>query len=267
VDVSVRVELGDLVFGGDDLVVMAGPCAVESRARVFAVAERVAAAGATMLRGGAFKTRSAPGSFAGLGEEGVRLLREAADSQGLMTVSEVQLPEQIEACRPYIDLFQVGSRNMQHIPLLQALGRARVPVLLKRGLASTIDEWVNAAAYIREEGNEAVILCERGIRTFATDTRFTLDVAAVPIARERSGLPVVVDPSHPAGLARWVAPLALAGVAAGADGLIVEVHDAPAQALSDGAQSLTPEAFRGLMQTLRPVASALGRRLAGETPR
>lgn len=258
---TVRVRVGDLVFGGDDLVVMAGPCAVESREQIFSVAERVAASGATMLRGGAFKTRSAPGSFAGLGHEGVRLLKEAADSQGLLTVSEVQVPEQIDACRPYIDLFQVGSRNMQHIPLLQALGRARVPVLLKRGLAATIDEWVSAAAYIRQEGNDAVILCERGIRTFATDTRFTLDVAAIPIARERAGLPVIVDPSHPAGRARWVPPLALSGVAAGADGLLVEVHDAPDQALSDGAQSLDPVAFHALMRALRPVASALGRRV------
>jgi 3-deoxy-7-phosphoheptulonate synthase len=177
------VKVRDLVFGGEELVVMAGPCAVESRAQIFGVAERVAASGAKMLRGGAFKTRTAPGSFTGLGDDGVRLLREAADSQGLLTVSEVQVPEQIDACRPYIDLFQVGSRNMQHIPLLQALGRAGVPVLLKRGLASTIDEWVNAAAYIRQEGNDAVILCERGIRTFVIDTRFTLDVAAVPSPR------------------------------------------------------------------------------------
>jgi 3-deoxy-7-phosphoheptulonate synthase len=257
---SVRsFEIKDCTIGGPELVVMAGPCAVESREQIFEAAAVVASTGARFLRGGAFKVRSAPTAFQGLGWDGWKLLREAADATGLLTVSEILTEEQIEPARRYIDFAQIGSRNMQNIPLLKALGRARMPVMLKRGFGCTIDEWIHAAEYILNEGNENVALCERGIRTFETATRFTLDVAAVPIAKARLGLPVIVDPSHAAGKRDWVECLTLSGVACGADGLLIETHPEPAKALSDGPQAVVLAEFPDLMDRVRRVAAALGR--------
>jgi 3-deoxy-7-phosphoheptulonate synthase len=253
------VKIRDIAIGGPELVVLAGPCAVESREQVFRVAEVVAASGARFLRGGAFKVRTSPTAFQGLGWDGWKLLREAADANGLLTVSEILTEEQIEPARRYVDLAQIGARNMQNIPLLKALGRSRLPVVLKRGLACTIDEWIHAAEYVLGEGNTSVVMCERGIRTFETATRFTLDVAAVPIARARLGLPVIVDPSHAAGKCEWVESLTLSGVAAGADGLLIETHPDPAKALSDGPQAVLLSEFPELMERIRRVASALGR--------
>jgi 3-deoxy-7-phosphoheptulonate synthase len=264
---SVRtVGVRGCTIGGPEVVVMAGPCAVESREQVFGAAETVAAAGARFLRGGAFKVRSAPTTFQGLGWDGWALLREAADAHGLLTVSEVVSVEQIEAARRYVDLVQVGSRNMQNVPLLQALGRARLPVLLKRGFGCTIDEWIHAAEYVLGQGNEDVLLCERGIRTFETATRFTLDVAAVAIAKKRLGLPVVVDPSHAAGKREWVECLTLAGVACGGDGLLIETHPEPEKALSDGPQAVVLSEFATLLDKARRVAVALGRTIAVGSP-
>ncbi len=264
------VAVKGCVIGGPELVVMAGPCAVESRERIFAAAGAVAASGARFLRGGAYKVRTAPTTFQGLGVEGWRLLREAASAHGLLTVSEVVSEAQIDEARPYVDLAQIGSRNMQNVPLLRALGRARVPVLLKRGFGCTIDEWLHAAEYVLGEGNPDVVLCERGIRTFETATRFTLDVAAVAVAHRRLGLPVVVDPSHAAGRRDWVLPLTLAGVACGGDGLLIETHPDPATALSDGPQAVVLAEFDALLGAARGVARALGRSIpAGSiaTPR
>ncbi len=259
---SVRaVKIRDCTIGGPELVVMAGPCAVESREQVFETAEVVAASGARFLRGGAFKVRTSPSAFQGLGWEGWKLLREAADAHGLLTISEVLGEEQIEPARRYVDFAQIGSRNMQNVPLLRALGRSHLPVLLKRGFGCTIDEWLHAAEYLLAEGNEGVVLCERGIRSFETATRFTLDVAAVPIAKARLGLPVIVDPSHAAGRRDWVESLTLAGVACGADGLLIETHPEPAKALSDGPQAVPLADFPALMARVRGVASALGRSL------
>ncbi|HXK10582.1 MAG TPA: 3-deoxy-7-phosphoheptulonate synthase [Vicinamibacteria bacterium] len=253
------VAVRDCVIGGPELVVMAGPCAVESREQIFEAAEVVAASGARFLRGGAFKVRTSPAAFQGLGWDGWKLLREAADAYGLRTVSEILDEDQIEGARRHVDLAQIGSRNMQNIPLLRALGRSRMPVLLKRGFGCTIDEWIHAAEYVLREGNEAVVLCERGIRTFETATRFTLDVAAVPIAKGRLGLPVIVDPSHAAGSRDWVECLTLSGVACGGDGLLVETHPEPAKALSDGPQAVVLSEFPALVEKARRVAHALGR--------
>ncbi len=259
---SVRaVRIRDCVIGGPELVVMAGPCSIESREQIFQAAEVVAASGARFLRGGAFKVRTSPSAFQGLGWDGWTLLREAADANGLLTVSEILDEDQIERASRYVDFGQIGSRNMQNIPLLRALGRSRMPVMLKRGFGCTIDEWLHAAEYILTEGNENVVLCERGIRTFETATRFTLDVAAVPIARKRLGLPVVVDPSHAAGTRDWVESLTLTGVACGADGLLIETHPDPAQALSDGPQAVVLSDFPALMEKTRRVAEAVGRTL------
>jgi 3-deoxy-7-phosphoheptulonate synthase len=257
---SVRaVRIGDCVIGGSEVVVMAGPCAVESRDQIRTAAEVVASAGARFLRGGAFKVRTAPTTFQGLGLEGWKLLREAADANGLLTVSEILAEEQIDEARRYADLAQIGSRNMQNIPLLKALGRSRMPVMLKRGFGCTIDEWIHAAEYILHEGNEDVLLCERGIRTFETATRFTLDVAAVPIAKKRLGVPVIVDPSHAAGNREWVESLTLTGIACGGDGLLIETHPEPAKALSDGPQAVVLAEFPALMEKARRVALAVGR--------
>ncbi len=262
---SVRgVTVRDCVIGGPEVVVMAGPCAVESREQIFRAAEVVAAAGARFLRGGAFKVRTAPTAFQGLGWDGWKLLREAADAHGLLTVSEILSEDQIEEARRYVDFAQVGSRNMQNVPLLKALGRSRLPVMLKRGFGCTIDEWIHAAEYVLREGNPDVVLCERGIRTFETATRFTLDVAAVPIAKKRLGLPVVVDPSHAAGQREWVESLTLSAVACGADGLLVETHPDPAKALSDGPQAIVLSEFPALMEKARRVAHAMGRAIKPE---
>jgi 3-deoxy-7-phosphoheptulonate synthase len=261
-----RIRVRSCEIGGPELVVMAGPCAVESRAQIFQAAEIVAASGARFLRGGAFKVRTSPDAFQGLGWEGWALLREAADTFGLLTVSEILNEEQIERARRYVDLVQIGSRNMQNIPLLRAIGRSGMPVMLKRGFGCTIDEWVHAAEYILHEGNEDVILCERGIRTFETATRFTLDVAAVPIARRQLGVPVVVDPSHAAGKRDWVESLTLSGIACGGDGLLIETHPDPQAALSDGPQAVMLTEFGPLMDRARRVAEALGRSIPVGTP-
>jgi len=253
------VSLGDLRVGGDEVIVMAGPCSAENEAQVRRTAAAVRRAGAKVLRGGAFKPRSSPYSFQGLGEAGLRLLRDAADAESLRLVSEVMDVSQIALIDRYCDIFQVGARNMQNFTLLRELGRARKPVLLKRGISATIEEWLLSAEYVLSGGNPDVILCERGIRTFETYTRNTLDISAIPIVQKLSHLPIVVDPSHGTGRRDKVAPMARAAVAAGADGLLIEVHSDPDHALSDGAQSLFPAQFDRLMAELRIIAPAIGR--------
>jgi 3-deoxy-7-phosphoheptulonate synthase len=256
------IDLGDgIVIGGERIHVMAGPCAVESREQLLTAAEKVKAAGATILRGGAFKPRTSPYSFQGLGEEGLKILAEAREKFGLKIVTEVMDIRTLPLVAAYADIIQIGTRNMQNFDLLKEVGKVNRPVLLKRGLSATIEEWLMAAEYILANGNFNVILCERGIRSFETYTRNTLDLSAVPVVKHLSHLPVVVDPSH--GLGRWkfVAPMCRAAIAAGADGLLVEVHPNPAAALCDGAQSLTPENFAAMMDDLRRIAAALGRTL------
>jgi 3-deoxy-7-phosphoheptulonate synthase len=249
-------------LGGDDVHVMAGPCSVESRAQLFAVAEATSKAGAKFLRGGAFKPRTSPYSFQGLGEEGLKLLRAAGDKFNMLVVSEVMEISQIALMLPYVDVLQVGARNMQNFNLLRELGKARRPVLLKRGIAATIEELLLSGEYIMAGGNYEVMLCERGIRTFETYTRNTLDISAIPIVHKLSHLPMVSDPSHGTGRRDKVAPMARASVAAGADAVLIEVHNDPEKALSDGAQSLYPEQFVELMAQLRMIATAVGRKLA-----
>jgi 3-deoxy-7-phosphoheptulonate synthase len=257
------VELGKGVrMGGVEVVVAAGPCAVESEEQIHGIAGRVAKLGARLLRGGAFKPRSSPYSFQGLGEPGLKFLREAADKNGLLVVSEVMDPSQVALLTSYVDVLQVGARNMQNYHLLRALGEVRKPVLLKRGMSATIEELLLSAEYIMSGGNYDVILCERGIRTFETYTRNTLDIAAIPVIKKLSHLPIVADPSHGTGRRDKVAPMARAAVAAGADGLLIEVHHDPDHALSDGAQSLYPDQFAQLMAELRIIAPAVGRRMA-----
>jgi len=246
-------------IGGKEVVVMAGPCSVESKQQLFTAAELVSQAGAKVLRGGAFKPRSSPYTFQGLGLDALKLLREAGDRYGLMVISEVMEISQIELMLPYIDIFQVGARNMQNFNLLRELGKIRKPVLLKRGIAATIEELLLSAEYIMSGGNYQVILCERGIRTFETYTRNTLDISAIPIVHKLSHLPITSDPSHGTGLRDKVAPMARASVAAGADALLIEVHPSPDEALSDGAQSLYPQQFSELMDQLRMIAPAVGR--------
>lgn len=249
-------------FGGPEIVVAAGPCAVESSDQILRIAEGVFRLGARILRAGAFKPRTSPYSFQGLGEAGLKFLREAADRFGLLVVSEVMDPSQVEMIQSYVDLMQVGARNMQNYHLLRALGEVRKPVLLKRGMSATIEEWLLSAEYIMSGGNYNVILCERGIRTFETSTRNTLDIAAIPAIKKLSHLPIIADPSHGTGRRDRVAPMARAAVAAGADGLLIEVHHDPEHALSDGAQSLYLEQFGQLMTELRIIAPAVGRRIA-----
>lgn len=253
------VKVGDIEIGGGKVVVMAGPCSVESAEQISCAAELVAKAGATVIRGGAFKPRSSPYSFQGLGEEGLRLLRKAADDNGLHVVSEVMDRSQIPLVAEYADILQVGARNMQNFNLLRELGNVRKPVLLKRGIAATIEELLLSAEYIMAGGNYDVILCERGIRTFESYTRNTMDISAIPIVKKLSHLPMIADPSHGTGRRDKVLPMARAAVAAGADGLIIEVHHDPDHALSDGAQSLRPEQFTLLMEQLRIIAPAVGR--------
>jgi 3-deoxy-7-phosphoheptulonate synthase len=253
------VRIGDIEIGGERIVVMAGPCSVESQGQIEEIAGIVAKAGAAVIRGGAFKPRSSPYSFQGLGEEGLRFLRDAADANRLKVVSEVMDHTQIPLLREYSDILQVGARNMQNFNLLRELGKERKPVLLKRGIAATIEELLLSAEYIMAGGNYDVILCERGIRTFETYTRNTLDISAIPVVHKLSHLPIVADPSHGTGRRDKVPPMARAAVAAGADGLLVEVHQDPDRALSDGAQSLRPEQFQELMKQLRMIAPAVGR--------
>ena len=251
-----------LTIGERGVVVMAGPCSVESREQLFAVAQAVSTAGARVLRGGAFKPRSSPYSFQGLGEEGLKLLREAGDRFGLLVISEVMEISQIELMMPYVDILQVGARNMQNFNLLRELGQVTKPVLLKRGIAATFEEVLLSAEYIMAGGNYEVILCERGIRTFETYTRNTMDISAIPILKKLSHLPMTADPSHGTGRRDQVSSMARASVAAGADGLLIEVHNNPDKALSDGAQSLYPEQFDRLMAEVRMITPAINREIA-----
>jgi 3-deoxy-7-phosphoheptulonate synthase len=252
-------------FGGEVLAICAGPCSVESREQIEATAQAVAAHGANVLRGGAFKPRTSPYAFQGLGAEGLKLLRDAADRFGMSVVTEVLDPRDVALVAQHADMLQIGTRNMQNFTLLREVGDARKPVLLKRGLSATIEEWLLAAEYLLVAGNAEVVLCERGVRSFDSATRNLLDLAAVPLVHSLSHLPVIVDPSHGTGLAKLVAPMAAAGVAAGADGLLVEVHPDPPAAASDGPQSLTFEQFESLMGRLHAVAAAAGRQLPSAT--
>ncbi len=255
------VKVGGVEIGGKKIQVMAGPCAVESREQIMATAKAVKAAGATMLRGGAFKPRTSPYSFQGLEEEGLKILAEAREETGLLVVTEIVDPRTVDLVCKYADILQIGARNMQNFFLLKELSSIKKPVMLKRGPSATIEEWLMAAEYLMSGGNYDVILCERGIRTFEEYTRNTLDLSAVPVAKHLSHLPVVVDPSHGTGKWMYVQPMARAAIAAGADGLMIEVHPNPAEAMSDGPQSLTPDNFAGLMQEIKVIAEAMGREM------
>ncbi len=257
------IDVGGVKIGGKELVVMAGPCAAETPEQVMSTARAVKAAGARILRGGAFKPSTSPYSFRGLGEEGLKLLAEARDETGLPLITEVLTPQDVELVVKYADILQVGARNMQNFILLDEVGQAMKPVMLKRGLSATIQEWLLAAEYVLAQGNRQLILCERGIRTFETYTRNTMDVSAIPIVHKETHLPIIADPSHGTGKWDLVMPLAMASVAAGADGLMIEVHPTPDTALKDGAQSLTFEQFAELMKRVGPVAKAVGRTMAG----
>ena len=256
------IDVRGAKIGDGSLQLIGGPCSVESREQIFATAEAVAKSGSRFLRGGAFKPRTSPYAFQGLGEKGLEMMREAAEKFGLFSVSEVMDPSQVEMMGHYVDIYQVGARNMQNYHLLRALGEVRKPVLLKRGLSATMEELLLSAEYILAGGNYNVILCERGIRTYETYTRNTFDIAAIPVIKKLSHLPMWGDPSHGTGRRDKVPPMARAAVAAGADGLLIEVHNDPDHALSDGAQSLEPEAFTQLMAELRIIAPAIGRRMA-----
>ncbi len=253
------IEIQDVRIGGNDVVVMAGPCSVENNEQIFEIAKCVKEAGAKILRGGAFKPRTSPYSFQGLGEEGLKYMRRAADKYGLLVVTEVMDFTQINLVAKYADIFQVGARNMQNYNMLKEIGKAKTPVLLKRGMANTIEELLMSAEYIMSEGNHQIILCERGIRSFEDYTRFTMDISAIPVVKKLSHLPMIADPSHGTGRRDKVIPMARAAVAAGADGILVEVHNNPEVALSDGAQSLYPDQFFKLMEELKVIVNALNR--------
>lgn len=248
-------------IGPDNFTVMAGPCAIESHDQLLSTAEAVKKSGATFLRGGAFKPRTSPYSFQGLEEEGLKYMKEAKESYGLSTICEVTSLRALDIAIKYIDMLQIGARNMQNFELLKEVGRTKLPVMLKRGLSSTIDEWLNAAEYIISEGNPNIVLCERGIRTFETATRNTLDISAIPALRKKTHLPIIVDPSHASGVRDYIEPLSKAAVAVGSDGIIVEVHPNPEKACSDGPQSLTFKQFDSMINTLRPYAKLEGRSL------
>ncbi|MDE7446004.1 MAG: 3-deoxy-7-phosphoheptulonate synthase [Lachnospiraceae bacterium] len=254
------VKVGNTSIGPGNLTIMAGPCAVETKEQLLCIANAVKAAGATILRGGAYKPRTSPYSFQGLEEEGLKYMQEAKAATGLSTICEVVSLDAIEAAVKYVDMIQIGARNMQNFILLKEAGQSGLPVLLKRGLCATIDEWLNAAEYIIAEGNPNVVLCERGIRTFETATRNTLDLSAVPVLRQKTHLPIIVDPSHSTGSYKYVAPMAKAAVACDADGLMIEVHNDPAHALSDGPQSLTFQKFAALTDELAPFSQLVGRK-------
>lgn len=256
-----KIKVGNVTIGGDSLVIMSGPCAVESKEQLLATAHAIKKAGAQILRGGAYKPRTSPYSFQGLEEEGLQYMKEAREETGLPVICEVTSLNAIEAAVKYVDMLQIGARNMQNFYLLKEAGKSGLPILLKRGLAATIDEWLNASEYIMSEGNPNVVLCERGIRTFETATRNTLDISAVPVIKEKSHLPIIVDPSHATGVRAYVKPLSMAAVAVGADGLMIETHPNPSTALSDGPQSLTFEQFEKLTTELRPMAQLMGRNL------
>lgn len=255
-----KIKVRDFEIGADTFAIMAGPCAIESKEQLFETAEAVKAGGAQILRGGAYKPRTSPYSFQGLEIEGLKYMDEVRRNTGLAVVCEVTSLEAVENAVKYVDILQVGARNMQNFYLLKEVGKTKMPVLLKRGIAATIDEWLNAAEYIMSEGNPNVILCERGIRTYETATRNTLDISAVPVIKEKSHLPIIVDPSHATGVRKYVAPLAKASVAVGADGLMIEVHSNPAKALSDGPQSLNPSDFKNLCNELKPLINLMGRK-------
>ncbi len=254
------VKVGNTSIGGDEFVIMSGPCAVESEEQVMETAKAIKASGAQILRGGAYKPRTSPYSFQGLEEDGLKLMKEAREETGLAIVCEVTSLEAIEAASKYVDMLQIGARNMQNFYLLKEAGKTGLPVLLKRGLSATIEEWLNAAEYVMAEGNPNVVLCERGIRTFENSTRNTLDLSAVPVIKEKSHLPIIVDPSHATGVRGYVAPLSKASIACGADGLMIETHPNPTKALSDGPQSLTFKQFDDLCHDLRPFIQLMNKR-------
>ena len=253
------IKVQNTEIGPKTLTVMAGPCAIESSSQLMETAFAVKKSGATFLRGGAYKPRTSPYSFQGLETEGLKYMKEAREATGLSVICEVTSGHAIESAVQYVDMLQIGARNMQNFELLKEAGKTSLPILLKRGLSATIDEWLNAAEYIMSEGNENVVLCERGIRTYETSTRNTLDLSAVPVLRQRTHLPIIVDPSHATGVRAYVEPLSKAAIAAGADGLMIETHPCPEKALSDGPQSLTFDEFDGLMNRLRPYAGLSGR--------
>ena len=255
------LDIGGVKIGGDELVVMAGPCSVEDEESLDIIAEKVKAAGAKFLRGGAYKPRSSPYSFQGLEEEGLKIMRNVADRHGLKMITELVSTKDVDVLCQYTDMIQIGSRNSQNFALLRAAGKSGIPVMLKRGFAMTCEEFLMAAEYLLSEGNPNVVLCERGIRTFEKATRFTLDLSVVPVVRELSHLPIIIDPSHATGHWHYVEPMALAGIASGADGLMIEVHPDPAKAMSDGAQSLKPKTFISVMEKIRRLARSVGRKL------
>jgi len=253
------IKINDVEIGGDEIVLIAGPCSIESEDQIFRLAKVVAESGSKILRGGAFKPRTSPYSFQGMGEEGLRIMRDAADEYGLLMITEVMQIDQIPLIAKYTDIFQVGARNMQNFSLLRELGNADKAVMIKRGLAAKIEDWLMAAEYVLANGNSQVMLCERGIRTFETYTRNTFDLSAIPVVHQRSHLPVVADPSHATGLRDQVAPMARAAVASGADALMIEIHDRPEEALSDGPQALLPKEYIELVQEMQMIAKAIKR--------
>ncbi|SCX86899.1 3-deoxy-7-phosphoheptulonate synthase [Alkaliphilus peptidifermentans] len=256
-----KIKIKNVEVGGDALVVFAGPCAVENRQQIMETAEAVKTFGGQILRGGAFKPRTSPYSFQGLGEEGLKLLKEAGEKYDMPIVSEVMDTREVEMVCQYVDIIQIGSRNMQNFSLLREIGKIKKPIMLKRGMAASIEEWLMAAEYIASEGNEEIILCERGIRTFETYTRNTLDLSVVPLVRQLSSLPIIVDPSHGTGIKELIAPMSLASIAAGAHGIMVEIHPKPQHALSDGKQSLHFEEFNHLMKSVRRLHEYLKKQL------
>lgn len=258
---NTQIKIKDVLLGGEQIIVMAGPCSVENEKQIFTIAEMVARSGAKILRGGAFKPRTSPYSFQGLGEEGLKYLRKAGDTFNLLVITEVMETTQIPLVEQYTDIFQVGARNMQNFSLLRELGKTSKPIMLKRGMSATIDDWLGSAEYILSMGNKEVMLCERGIRTFETYTRNTFDISAIPVVHKKSHLPVIADPSHATGIRDKVIPMARAAVAAGTDGLMVEVHHDPDKALSDGPQALLPEQFDSMMKQIKLIAEVIGRKV------
>ncbi len=260
-ELSTIVKINDVSIGGKETVLMAGPCAIESEEQIYEIARRVSSVGVKVLRGGAFKPRTSPYSFQGLGKKGLKIMSEAAKKYGLLVITEVMSIEQIDIIAPYADIFQIGARNMQNFMLLKEIGKTKKPAMLKRGLSSTIEEWLLSAEYILSGGNKKVILCERGIRTFENYTRNTLDLSAVPAIKELSHLPIIVDPSHATGRKELIGPMSKAAIAAGADGLIIETHPHPEASMSDGAQSLDLDHFENLISEVEQVAHAVGKTL------
>jgi 3-deoxy-7-phosphoheptulonate synthase len=257
-----KVKVGNITIGGNELAVMAGPCSIENKNMLDSISKKIVQHGGNCIRGGAFKPRSSPYTFQGLGEEGLIYLREAGDKYGAPVVSEIMAISDIPLFEKYVDIIQIGARNMQNFALLKELAHVDKPILLKRGISATIEEWLNSAEYLASKGNQKIILCERGIRTFERSTRFTLDLSSVPVIKKKSHLPIIVDPSHPMGQRDLVIPMARAAIAAGADGIMVEVHNEPEEALSDGAQSLYPKQFYDLMKEIEIIAGALGKSIA-----